>query len=73
MRYHPSKEPPEALEQEALFQWAAVASIHHPELALLHAIPNGGHRHKATARALQRQGVKVGEVLLRYLDGHGHG
>lgn len=53
-------EAPESVEQEALFQWAAVASIHCPELALLHAIPNGGYRYKATARALQRQGVKAG-------------
>jgi hypothetical protein len=53
-------EAPESVEQAALFQWAAVASIHHPELALLHAIPNGGHRYKAVARALQRQGVKPG-------------
>jgi VRR-NUC domain len=68
-------EAPEALEQAALFQWAAVASIHHPELALLHAIPNGGHRHKATARALKSQGVKAGvpDLCLPCARGGYHG
>lgn len=43
-------------EQEALFQWAALV----PELKLMHAIPNGGYRHPATAARLARTGVKAG-------------
>jgi len=36
-------------EQVALFRWAWFAQVKHPALALLYAIPNGGHRHKAVA------------------------
>ena len=32
----------------------------HPELALLHHIPNGGARSKATAGRLKAEGVKAG-------------
>jgi len=51
-------------EQEALFQWAAIQSGNHPELEWLFHIPNGGFRHKATAAALKRQGVKPGVLDL---------
>lgn len=47
-------------EQVALFQWAATYESRLPELALLFAIPNGGHRHKATAARLKREGVRAG-------------
>lgn len=40
--------------------WARLAQAAYPALKLLHAIPNGGHRHIGTARALQRQGVRPG-------------
>ena len=52
--------PTEAQEQEALFYWASIEQRRYPELALLHAIPNGGSRHPAEARNLKAQGVKAG-------------
>jgi hypothetical protein len=44
----------------ALFRWADIARVRYPELALLHAIPNGGHRHIQVARKLKAEGVKHG-------------
>jgi len=52
--------PTESQEQQALFEWAAYAQGKYPELALMLAIPNGGHRHKATAGRLKAEGVKAG-------------
>ena len=48
----------EHTEQCALMQWAALQDI--AELDLLHAIPNGGWRHAATAGRLRAEGVKPG-------------
>ena len=50
----------EHAQQVALFAWAAYAQAEYPELELLFAIPNGGHRHKATAGRLRAEGVKRG-------------
>jgi hypothetical protein len=50
----------EHIEQSLLFQWAEIASGQHPELRLLFAIPNGGHRHKAVAGKLKAEGVRRG-------------
>ena len=47
-------------EQAALFRWAALNRKKHPELALMFAIPNGGHRHISVARRLKAEGVKAG-------------
>ena len=48
-------------EQEFIFQkWAPVAVLKWPEVALLHAVPNGGRRNKFEAERLRRQGVKAG-------------
>ena len=47
-------------DQVALFSWAALAANQRPELALLFAIPNGGHRHKAVAARMKAEGVKAG-------------
>lgn len=47
-------------EQAALMAWARIQEQAHPELALLHAIPNGGWRHKAVAAGLKREGAKPG-------------
>lgn len=52
--------PSEHDEQAALFEWAARNEWHEPRLALLFAIPNGGHRSKATAGKLKAEGVKAG-------------
>ena len=66
--------PTENSEQAALFQWAELASGAHPELLLLHAIPNGGLRDARTAVTLQRTGVKSGvpDICLPVPKG-GHG
>ena len=47
-------------EQAMLIAWARTTESHWPELALLHAIPNGGWRHKATAGRLKAEGLKAG-------------
>lgn len=50
----------ESAEQVTVVQWAALAARQWPELAMLHAIPNGGKRDAAEAAHLKRQGVKPG-------------
>ena len=52
--------PLEGAEQRALFAWAKLNERSHPELALLHAIPNGGKRNPREAANLKAQGVKAG-------------
>lgn len=42
----------ESQEQQALFEWAA----YHPELELMHHIPNGGKRNPREAARLKREG-----------------
>ena len=67
--------PTEASEQAALFQWAAYAEGRHPELKLLHHIPNGGSRDPREAHNLKRQGVKPGvpDICLPVPRGCFHG
>ena len=50
----------EAIEQEALFRWAAWMEPKLPELRLLFHVPNGGSRDKREAARLKAQGVKPG-------------
>lgn len=50
----------EELEQMAVIDW----SLHFSSLRWLHAIPNGGHRHKKTAGRLKASGVKAGVLDL---------
>ncbi len=52
----------EAGHQYAVMLWSQQPEIRRkwPELALLHAIPNGGTRDPAEARQLKRTGVKKG-------------
>jgi len=47
-------------EQVALFQWAEITKHQYPELALLHAIPNGGNTNAARGRWLKAEGLKAG-------------
>jgi hypothetical protein len=47
-------------EQAALIEWCERLSGRYPDLALLFAIPNGGHRHPAVAAKLRAEGVKPG-------------
>jgi hypothetical protein len=62
-------------EQVALSRWVTLLQPRHPELALLHAIPNGGHRHKAVAVRLKAEGVKRGvpDLCLPVPRGGHHG
>lgn len=62
----------ESSEQQALMQWAALASTTIPELRMLLASANGGLRSKATAARLKREGVKAGYPDLA-LDVSRHG
>lgn len=47
-------------EQAAVIEWANWNKRKYPELELLFAIPNGGHRHISSAIKLKREGVKAG-------------
>lgn len=57
----------EHLEQVYLFDWAQITRRARPALRWLHAIPNGGHRHAATAGKLRAEGVRPGVCDL-FLD-----
>lgn len=67
--------PPEHYEQVALFRWASLLVGRHPDLDLMFAVPNGGHRHKAVAGKLKAEGVKRGvpDVWLPVPMGRFHG
>ncbi len=60
MKFNKIPELSEHDQQVSIFQWADMMSEKHFELDLLFAIPNGGFRHKATARRLKAEGVKSG-------------
>jgi len=47
-------------EQAMLITWARHTESHWPELALLHAIPNGGWRGYKTGKMLKAEGLKPG-------------
>ena len=51
---------PEHREQVKLIAWARAAAEVHPELELLHAIPNGGARDRITGARLKAEGVLAG-------------
>jgi len=53
---------PEHHEQVAVVNWARFMADtgRLPELALLYAVPNGGHREKATAGRLKAEGTRRG-------------
>lgn len=46
--------------QMAVFAWAERESENTPELAMLYAIPNGGHRHISVAAQMKREGARAG-------------
>lgn len=68
---------PEDREQQAIFEWAQlmVNTGRYPELEYMFAVPNGGHRHKATAARLKLTGVKSGvpDICLPVAKGKYHG
>ena len=61
--------------QKKVIAWAEIRSIQIPELRLLFAIPNGGHRYKAVAAKLKAEGVKAGvpDIFLPVPRGLFHG
>jgi hypothetical protein len=65
----------EHLEQVALIRWADAQRATKPMLGLLLAIPNGGHRHPATAGKLKAEGVRRGvpDLFLPVPAGDRHG
>lgn len=54
----------EHTHQAAFFDWAARQRIE--GLDLMHAIPNGGARHKAVAGKLKAEGVKAGVLDVQW-------
>ena len=50
----------EEIVQQQVIEWVNYQIGKYPELALLHHVPNGMFRHKATAAKLKRLGVKAG-------------
>lgn len=67
--------PKEDTEQMHVFKWAALEHGAHPELSLLFAIPNGGHRDKVTGALMKATGVKAGvpDMCLPVARGGYHG
>ena len=65
----------ESDEQILLFNWAEVMSRTNPDLRLLHSIPNGGARNKATAGRMKAEGVRSGvpDICLPVPCGGYHG
>ena len=65
----------ERTEQTRLMMWARSWEDEIPELALLFHPPNGGWRHKATARRLKAMGAKAGvpDLFLPVPRGSSHG
>lgn len=62
-------------EQAALMRWAWLTESARPELRLLFAIPNGGHRHRAVAVRMKAEGVRPGvpDLCLPVARGGWHG
>ena len=71
-----AKEPTESQSQQAVIQWARLASNKEPRLKYLHAIPNGGLRNIVVATKMKREGVLKGipDLFLPYPSRNGdHG
>jgi hypothetical protein len=54
--------PSESEEQRRFVAWCGlpVTLAVYPDLAWIYAVPNGGHRHKATAGRMKAEGVRAG-------------
>ena len=59
--------------QSTFFRWCDFQKHH--AYRMIYAIPNGGHRHKAVALKLKREGVKAGvpDVCMAYPSNGYHG
>jgi len=53
-------QPNEEQEQMAVMRWAALMTDTHPELSLLHAIPNGARTSMSVAKRLKATGLRSG-------------
>lgn len=62
-------------EQARLIEHCKKHEAKYPGLELLHAVPNGGHRHPAVAAKLKAEGVKAGvpDLFLPVPRGNAHG
>lgn len=71
----PKKYQWEAVQQQTLFEWAALMEAKVPELRLMYHVPNGGSRNSIEAANLKRQGVKAGvpDVCLPVARRNSHG
>ena len=67
--------PTEDEGQITVMSWAAINAPGHPELKLLHHIPNGGKRSKREAAIFRAMGVKAGipDLFLPCARGKWHG
>lgn len=67
--------PSESVEQQRLFQWAAMQSGAMPELELLYHVPNEGKRSRATGARLKAEGMRPGvpDICLPVARGGKHG
>ena len=69
--------PSESVEQQNLFQWAAVsAAAHWPkEMRMLYHVPNEGKRSKANGARLKSEGLRAGvpDINLDVARGEYHG
>lgn len=75
MKKRQNTTPTEHAEQVALMQLVSLHLGRWPELRLLYAIPNGGHRHIAVAKKLAAEGVRPGvpDLCLPVARGGYHG
>lgn len=62
-------------EQSALFTWASWHLAKYPDLRLMFAIPNGGHRNLLVAKKMKAEGTKPGvpDIFLPVPRGPHHG
>jgi hypothetical protein len=67
--------PSEHDEQVALFRWRDENLGRFPDLVMMYAVPNGGHRHPAVAVKLKAEGVTPGvlDINLDEPRGEWHG
>ena len=59
-RSTPEPTPTEHVEQTRLFDRIRAAEQAYPALSMVYAVPNGGFRHIATAKAMRDEGVRAG-------------
>ncbi len=50
----------EHMEQVAYFEWVDLMRNQDERYDMIYAVPNGGHRHKAVAAKMKREGVRRG-------------